>query len=62
MLAHAKRQRPGVLTKTSLMLGLGESDAEIIETMDDLRPPASTSSPSANICGPPSIIWRWSDS
>ena len=25
VLAHAKRHRPGVLTKTSLMLGLGES-------------------------------------
>ncbi len=28
VLAHAKRHRPGVLTKTSLMLGLGESDEE----------------------------------
>lgn len=37
VLAHAKRHRPGVLTKTSLMLGLGESEAEILETMDDLR-------------------------
>lgn len=37
VLAHAKRHRPQVLTKTSLMLGLGETDAEILETMDDLR-------------------------
>jgi len=37
VLAHAKRHRPGVLTKTSLMLGLGETDAEVLETMDDLR-------------------------
>jgi lipoic acid synthetase len=37
VLAHAKRYRPAVLTKTSLMLGLGETDAEILETMDDLR-------------------------
>ncbi len=29
--------RPAVLTKTSLMLGLGETDAEIRETMADLR-------------------------
>ncbi|MGH8192831.1 MAG: lipoyl synthase [Woeseiaceae bacterium] len=36
VLAHAKRFRPDVLTKTSLMLGLGESDREIMETMDDL--------------------------
>jgi lipoyl synthase len=37
VLAHAKHHRADVLTKTSLMLGLGESDAEILETMDDLR-------------------------
>ena len=37
VLAHAKQHRPDVLTKTSLMLGLGETDEEIDETMDDLR-------------------------
>ncbi|MFT3907467.1 MAG: lipoyl synthase [Steroidobacteraceae bacterium] len=37
VLAHARRHRPGVLTKTSLMLGLGETDDEIVRTMDDLR-------------------------
>jgi lipoyl synthase len=37
VLEHAKHHRPSVLTKTSLMLGLGESSAEIAETMDDLR-------------------------
>jgi lipoic acid synthetase len=37
VLAHAKRHRPDVLTKTSLMLGLGETEQEIIECMDDLR-------------------------
>jgi len=37
VLAHAKRHRPDVLTKTSLMLGLGETDAEILATMADLR-------------------------
>jgi lipoic acid synthetase len=37
VLAHAKRHRSGVLTKTSLMLGLGETDAEILATFDDLR-------------------------
>jgi lipoic acid synthetase len=37
VLEHAKRYRPEVLTKTSLMLGLGETDDEILETMDDLR-------------------------
>ncbi|MDT8449044.1 MAG: lipoyl synthase [Wenzhouxiangellaceae bacterium] len=37
VLAHAKRRRPDVLTKTSLMLGLGETDEEVVECMDDLR-------------------------
>ena len=37
VLGHAKRHRPAVLTKTSLMLGLGESSEEIAATMDDLR-------------------------
>jgi lipoyl synthase len=37
VLAHAKRHRPQVLTKTSLMLGLGEHEAELREAMDELR-------------------------
>lgn len=37
VLAHAKKYRPEVITKTSLMLGLGETDEEILNTMDDLR-------------------------
>ncbi len=37
LLAHAKKYRPDILTKTSLMLGLGESDQEIRETMQDLK-------------------------
>jgi lipoic acid synthetase len=37
VLAYAKRARPDVLTKTSLMLGLGETDDEIVEALRDLR-------------------------
>ncbi len=37
VLAHAKRHRPGVLTKTSLMLGLGEREGEVHATMRALR-------------------------
>jgi lipoyl synthase len=37
VLEHAKRVNPRVLTKTSLMLGLGEHGPELAETMDDLR-------------------------
>lgn len=37
VLASAKRQRSDVLTKSSLMLGLGETEAEILQTLTDLR-------------------------
>jgi lipoic acid synthetase len=37
VLAAAKRHRAAVLTKSSLMLGLGETDAEIVATLADLR-------------------------
>jgi lipoic acid synthetase len=37
VLAHAKAYRPEVITKTSLMLGLGESEVELKQCMDDLR-------------------------
>ncbi len=37
LLAHAKGYQPAILTKTSLMLGLGETEEEILTTMDDLR-------------------------
>lgn len=37
VLAFAKHYRPDVLTKTSLMLGLGETDEEILQTMRDIR-------------------------
>lgn len=37
VLAFAKRHSPKTLTKTSLMLGLGETDEEIDQTLDDIR-------------------------
>jgi lipoic acid synthetase len=37
VLRAAKAYKPNVLTKTSLMLGLGETDAEIRDTLADLR-------------------------
>jgi lipoyl synthase len=37
VLAHAKRHNPRVLTKSSLMLGLGETEPETVQTFDDLR-------------------------
>jgi lipoic acid synthetase len=37
VLAMAKEIRPSVLTKTSLLLGVGERDDELKTTMDDLR-------------------------
>ncbi len=35
VLAHAKRFRPNVTTKTSLMLGLGETEEEIRQALED---------------------------
>ena len=37
VLAHGKQYRPDVITKTSLMLGLGESEDEIVQCMKDCR-------------------------
>ena len=37
LLAHAKKYNPEILTKTSLMLGLGETDEEILQTLKDLH-------------------------
>ncbi|XP_026870040.2 lipoyl synthase, mitochondrial isoform X1 [Electrophorus electricus] len=37
VLCHVKRVKPSVLTKTSIMLGLGETDAQIHSTMKELR-------------------------
>lgn len=37
VLKHAKHSKEGMITKTSIMLGLGESDAEVKEAMADLR-------------------------
>ena len=36
-LRTAKQLRPGIVTKSSLMLGHGESDREVEQAMDDLR-------------------------
>ena len=37
VLVKAKKYNPKVITKTSLMLGLGEKDEEVLKTMEDLR-------------------------
>mmetsp|Transcript_22100 Transcript_22100/g.50051 ORF Transcript_22100/g.50051 Transcript_22100/m.50051 type:complete len:340 (-) Transcript_22100:177-1196(-) len=37
VLEHAKKCNPKVYTKTSIMLGLGESDEEVLQAMRDLR-------------------------
>jgi len=37
VLEVAGRRRPDILIKSSLMLGLGESEAEVLQAMDDLR-------------------------
>ncbi|XP_071779333.1 lipoyl synthase, mitochondrial [Centroberyx gerrardi] len=37
VLKHAKKVKPTVLTKTSIMLGLGETDQQILNTLTELR-------------------------
>ncbi|WP_211746565.1 lipoyl synthase [Paenibacillus sp. Marseille-Q4541] len=37
LLQRAKEMQPGIPTKSSIMLGLGEEWEEILQTMDDLR-------------------------
>jgi lipoic acid synthetase len=37
VLRHAKERAPGLITKSSIMVGIGETDDEVIETMRDLR-------------------------
>jgi len=37
VLEHAKATVPNLITKTSIMLGLGETDEQVMQTMKDLR-------------------------
>jgi lipoic acid synthetase len=37
VLARVKQLAPSMVTKSGLMLGLGETEAELFQTMDDLR-------------------------
>ena len=43
---------PGLTTKCGLILGLGETDDEVVGALADLAASASTSSRSASTCGP----------
>ena len=54
VLAAAKST--GVYTKSSIMLGLGETDAEIEATLKDLKAAGWTSSRSDNTSSPPPAI------
>ena len=37
VLSYAKQHSPSVITKTSLMFGLGETEEEILKTFDDIK-------------------------
>ncbi|KAI8872585.1 mitochondrial Lipoyl synthase [Ramicandelaber brevisporus] len=37
VLEHAKKSKPSLITKTSIMLGCGETDEEVLQTLKDLR-------------------------
>ena len=36
VLKHAKKANPNILTKTSIMLGLGETKEEVVQAMEDI--------------------------
>ena len=42
LLAHVKRRSPEIVTKSGLMLGLGETTDELLEVLADLRASAAT--------------------
>jgi lipoic acid synthetase len=37
VLRHAKRIRPELITKTSIMLGIGETDEQVLQTLQDIK-------------------------
>ena len=37
VLEHAKKVKPSLVTKTSMMLGLGETDQEVLDALKELR-------------------------
>ncbi|KAK6496394.1 hypothetical protein TWF481_002414 [Arthrobotrys musiformis] len=37
VLSHAKKSQPSLITKTSIMLGLGEQDSEVLDALKELR-------------------------
>ena len=37
LITNVKKLDPGIYTKSGIMVGIGETEAEVYETMDDLR-------------------------
>jgi len=60
VLREAKVLRAGQRTKSSLMVGVGETWDELLATLDDLGKSAWMWSLSGNTFGPPKNKWRWS--
>ena len=58
VLRFARRHAPN-LTKSGLMVGLGETEEKFKPCCATCAPPARTSPPSANTCSPPAAICRW---
>ena len=52
-------RRPGSTTKSGLIVGLGETDDEVVGALADLPGSASTSSRSASTCGRRPTTCRW---
>jgi lipoic acid synthetase len=50
VLRYAKELRPAVYTKSSIMIGVGETKEEVFQAMDDLRAVGVSILTSGNIC------------
>ena len=59
LLRYAKELNPGAVTKSGVMVGLGEETHEFLAVFRDLARLAATSSPSASTCGPRATTCRW---
>jgi hypothetical protein len=59
LLEYAKELNPAGITKSGVMVGLGEETSELLEVFRDLAAVTATFSPSASICALRAIICPW---
>ena len=62
LLAEVKQLSTGIVTKSGIILGMGETKDEVLETMEDLRRRRLKYSRWASTCGPRKSTCRWTAS